>query len=372
MRFRYAKSTPLLKISLLFTFWLGTLQAQVPAYVELMQNPEARFSETQAAFDAYWQGRKVSKGSGWKPYQRWAYYMRSRLTTEGKQLGPVQTLKKYQEYLEAHPPSTNKRSSSTGDWTEVGPTTLPNNLTGQPNGMGRINCITFHPTDANTLFVGAPGGGIWSSGDYGSTWNSLNNGLTRLGVSSIVIHPTQPDTIFIGTGDRDAGDAPGYGVWWSEDGGATWNPRNNGMGNRTVNEILMHPTNFSILIAATSSGIFRTTDGGANWTAVMMGHNVKDIAFKPGDSNYIYACGTNYYRSTNNGASFTQITSGVPSGLYRMALAVSADAPATVYLFAGDATGFNGLYRSTDDGANFTTRSTTPNICGYEVTGGGG
>lgn len=149
----------------------------------------------------------------------------------------------------------------------VGPTALPYNGTTQLNGNGRLNCIAFHPVDPNIIFVGAPSGGVWKTTDNGVTWRELSSGLIRLGVSSIVIHPTNPDIIYIGTGDRDAGDAPGYGVWRSTDGGQSWTARNTGMGNVTVNEVMMDPTNSNRLIAAASNGrIYRTTDGGANWS----------------------------------------------------------------------------------------------------------
>lgn len=364
-------STKLLPIFLLCLSSLR-VSAQEPEWVQKMLDPNVRFAETKAAFDAAWEGKAVTKGSGWKPYQRWAWYMEHRLTEDGFQSGPTQTLQHFQQYIEAHPREAGKRNGGTGSWTELGPVTMPANGTGQPNGMGRVNCITFHPTNANTFFVGAPGGGIWKTTDYGANWASLNNGLTRLGVSSIVIHPTNVDTLYIGTGDRDAGDSPGYGVWWTTDGGATWTARNTGMGNRTVNEILMDPGNPNILLAITNNVIYRSTDAGANWTTVFSGHNCKDIVFKPGDPNYVYASGTNLYRSIDNGVSWTQITAGVPSGVYRMALAVSANNANYVYLFVGDAGGFNGLYRSTDSGANFSTQSTTPNICGYDLGGGAG
>src|SRR5690606_22784376 len=76
--------------------------------------------------------------------------------------------------------------------------------------------------------------------------------------------------------------------------------------------------------------------------------------------------------STDGGNTFNQITNGVPVGAQRIALAVSADQPDWVYLVAGDGNGLMGVYRSTDSGTNFTTRTTTPNLLGYDTTGGTG
>lgn len=346
--------------------------AQSTDWWDMMQDPNAQYEETVAAFEEYWNGRPITKGSGWKPFQRWSYYMESRVAPDGSQIAPQQTLEEFEAYVRTHVDRSRRDNLANGNWTEVGPSNLPINGTGQPNGLGRTTCLAFHPTDANTIFVGAPAGGIWKSTDYGTTWTSLNNGLTRLGVSSIIVHPTTPNTIWIGTGDRDGGDAPGYGVWKSIDGGNTWAASNTGMGNRTVNEILIDPGNPDILIAATNNRMYRSVDGGANWTQTLTGANLKDIAFKPGSSSCIYASGTVVYRSLDNGITWTQMTNGVPTGVQRMALAVSEDDPDRVYIFAGDGGGLEGYYLSTDSATSFTQQATTPNLCGYAATGGTG
>ena len=337
----------------------------------MIGDPSYNFFEIQASFYSEFGDRIGEKGSGWKQFKRWEYYYESRVDEIGNFPQPGSVLIEMNRYFTEHPLFENNRGVD--NWTELGPISKPANGTGQPNGNGRLTAIAFHPTDPNTLYVGAPAGGFWKSTDNGASWAKSVTGLTRLGVSSIVVHPLNPDIIFIGTGDRDAGDAPGYGVWKSIDGGATWAASNTGMGNRTVYEILMDPTDSDILIAATNSRIYRSTDGGLNWTAQYTGgENFKDIAFKPGDSNTMYAASNDYYMSTDNGVSWSQVTSGVPASTQRMALAVSADEPTWVYLLAGNSSGLVGVYRSTDSGLNFSTRTTTPNIFGWGTTGGTG
>ncbi|NNF34714.1 MAG: hypothetical protein HKN68_11420 [Saprospiraceae bacterium] len=343
-------------------------------WVEMMQDPDAQFEETVAAFEKWWGNRDVknTKGTGYKQFQRWRHFMESRVSEDGRQSGQLRTLVEFHDYYRGK--NLNNRSSAvTAQWSEVGPVNLPFNGTGQPNGVGRVSAIAFHPTETNTILVGSPAGGFIESNDYGNTWTNKSNALTRLGVSSIVVHPTNTNTIFIGTGDRDGGDAPGRGVWRSTDGGDNWHQWNSGMGNRTVYEILMHPGNPDIMIASANGRIYRTIDGGANWTATYSGvENFKDIAFKPGDPNIIYASSNDYFRSTDNGSSWTQITSGVPTGSSRIAIAVSPDNPEYVYLFAGTNSSFKGLYRSTNSGFSFTQRSNSPNILGYDTNGGSG
>lgn len=348
------------------------LQSQ-QTWQEQIGDPNANFYNIQAEAEAYYQNIPMDKrkGTGWKQYKRWEYYHEQRVDEQGNFPKPGYLLREMDQYYKSH---KNPRTYAvgSGNWTALGPIAKPLNGTGQPNGNGRLLCIAFHPTDVNTIFVGAPAGGFWKSTDNGSTWTQYVAGMTRLGISSIVVHPTTPNIIYIGTGDRDGGDVGGYGVWRSTDGGLTWAPHNTGMGNRTVNELIMHPSNPNIMLAATSNNrVYRTTNGGTNWTFTGIGTNPKDIAFKPGDPNIVYAAGAQFYQSTDNGQTFTQITAGLPAAT-RMAIGVSANQPDWVYVFAGGATGtgsFRGIYRSTDSGLNFSTRTTTPNIMGYSTTG---
>ncbi|GAB5416837.1 MAG: T9SS type A sorting domain-containing protein [Crocinitomicaceae bacterium] len=336
----------------------------------MILNEHPNFAEIQASFYAEFGDSIGPKGSGWKQFKRWEYYWENRLDENGNIPDPTERFEIFQAYKELQM-NQGKYAAGTGNWTELGPISLPANGTGQPNGLGRLTCIAFHPTDPNTLFVGAASGGFWKSTDNGATWAKSITGMTRLGVSSIVVHPTNPNIIYIGTGDRDGGDAPGYGVWRSTDGGATWASYNSGMGNRTVYEILMDPTNSNRLIASTNgSRVYRSTDGGATWTFSGAGTNAKDIAFKPGDPNTIYAGGTQFSVSTDGGVSFA-VNGTIPTES-RYAIGVSADQPNYVYLIGGDGGGLTGIHQSTDSGVTFTTQATTPNLLGYGTTGGTG
>ena len=69
-------------------------------------------------------------------------------------------------------------------WTQVGPNNVPLVANGTKRGIGRLNTIAFHPTDANIIYVGAPAGGFWQSVTGGQTWMpTTTDFLTNLGVS---------------------------------------------------------------------------------------------------------------------------------------------------------------------------------------------
>lgn len=262
---------------------------------------------------------------------------------------------------------------TTGNWVELGPRKLSGNRTSQPNGLGRINSLAFHPNDSNIIMAGAPAGGLWITKDRGATWTSNTDTLPTLGVSSIVIDPFDPDTIYLGTGDRDAGDSYGLGILRSVDGGQTWSAAKTGMGDRIVGRLIADPNNKGVLLAATNAGIYRSTNHGNNWTRVATG-NFKEIVMNPHNSNYIYAATystARYYLSTNNGTSFTQVTSGLPTGKRRMVIGVTEDDSNFVYVLVTNQRTYEGIYLSTDKGSNFTRMSNTPNIMDYSANGSG-
>ncbi|MCX6243706.1 MAG: BACON domain-containing carbohydrate-binding protein [Bacteroidetes bacterium] len=340
--------------------------AHYPYWISMMQDPNAPFHATQSAFEKYWAGRSDYKGNGWKVFKRWEYIHQDMVQQNGKLPDPASELQEYNRYMQSH-----SMISPGGNWSVVGPVSLPANSTNQPNGLGRINCVGFDPVSANTIYTGSPSGGFWKSTDAGATWTVLITNLPTLGVSSILVHPTNTNQILIGTGDRDAGDAPGMGVYKSTDGGTTWSVSNSGMGNLTVGMMIRHPSDPNMILAATAGGIYKSTDGGATWARKSANtNNYKDIKFKPGDPTIVYATENGkFYRSTNTGDSWTQITSGVITG-NRLVIGVSPNQPATVYLLMTNGV-FAGLLRSTDSGLNFTTQSTTPNIMDYACDGSG-
>jgi uncharacterized protein (TIGR02145 family) len=325
--------------------------ANYPYWVQMMQDPHMNFDATQSAFNKYWQNRTVTKGDGWKVFKRWEYINEPRIQPDGK-LPEADYLKnQYDLYHQTH-----QQKSPNGGWSMLGP------VGGQISGIGRVNTIGFHPNNANIMYAGAPSGGFWKTNDGGGNWTNLCENLPTLGVSAILVNPINPDIIWIGTGDRDGGAAPGMGVYKSPDGGMTWVASNIGMGNKTVGMLQLNPLNSDMILAATSSGIFKSIDGGANWTLKSSNaNNYKDIQFKPGDPTIAYATeGGKFYRSTNTGDSWTQIS--LPMSGLRLVIGVSPSNPTYVYVVQTNNSVFTGLLRSCDGGLTFTIKSTAPNI----------
>ena len=351
-----------------------SITAPAQEWVRMMEDPDANFYDIQREFNAYWEGKTVEKGRGWKQFKRWEYFMEPRVFPSGKLPAPDQSAQAFRAYMRSYRAGAAAQQTDYSDWTPLGPSSWQNSGSGYNPGIGRINCSAVDPFDSNIIYVGAPSGGLWNSTDGGSSWQTPTDQLTVLGVTSVAIDPSNPATIYIATGDGDAGDTYSIGVLKSTDGGATWNET--GLNweitqTRRISKLLIHPDNSDILLAATSNGIYRSTNAGQNWSNSRSG-NFKDIEFKPNDASIVYAAGTSFLRSADNGISFSSV-SGTPSSgaVNRLAIAVTPANPEYVYLLAGrnSDSGFYGLYHSANSGLNFSQRSNSPNILGYAPDG---
>lgn len=339
----------------------------VPYWISMMRD-QADFFRTAAAFDAYFQDREQQRGNGWKPFNRWAYLTELMLEPDGRRPPPDRTFNVVRAYRARR---AGQPRTATGSWTSLGPHQQPSLVgTSQPIGVGRVNALAFDPNKSSVVYAGTPAGGLWRTQDNGASWDPLTDDLPRLGVSSIVVDPSDSKILFIGTGDRDAFDTPGIGVMRSSDGGANWSPRNNGMGAVMVNGLIMNPSDRLTLLAATSDGVYKTTDGGDSW-ARKWGQKTfcTEILFKPGDPSTVYMSVTGtVYRSSDMGDTW-KIPNGMPAGSSRVALAVTPAKPEYLYCLTTPGEGFGGVYRSEDSGNTFQLRADRPNLLGWETDG---
>jgi hypothetical protein len=290
----------------------------------------------------------------------------------------------------ANAPDDGGPDAPFGDWSIVGPTAEGTTVTGDIKGLGRMDRIAFHPTDANTIYVGAPSGNLWKTTNGGTTWASVTDGLPSPGIAGVAVSPTNGNVVYILTGDGDSY-TPGYfvfdfgssrpsiGVFKSTDGGLTWakmGPLYTGSDDYEGHRLTVSPTNGNYLLATTSQGVYRTIDGGTSWTQVKTGEHW-DVEFKPGNDSVVYCTsGTSIFYSNNGGRTGTWNTSTTDFSVAlarRIELAVSANNPNYVYALCGAAGSgtFTGLFRSVNSGVDFTRRTNTPNILNSSTTGAG-
>jgi hypothetical protein len=362
---------------------LLSLQFSAQDWVISMQDPQANFYDIRNQFENYWATRdKTEKGKGYKVFKRWENFVERRVYPSGDLSLLATTATNYQAFYDDYQAkqSTAKVIGTAGliasaTWTPIGPMGAISGSAGsQLLKSGRLNFITIDPTNSNNLWVGAPAGGLWKSTNAGTSWTTNTDFLAVHGCSDLAIDPTNTSVMYLATGDGDGGDTRSIGVLKSLNGGSTWTTTGLSFGvssNVLIRRLLINPSNTQILMAATSQGIYRTTNGGTNWTQITT-NSTHDLEFKPGDPNTVYASGSSFRLSTNGGASFTLISSGITTtGVNRMAIAVTSNDPTYVYVLASNSSnsGFYGLYRSTNSGTSFSLMSSSPNLLGWSSTG---
>lgn len=338
-----------------------------------LKNPSSplKFQDIVSAGNSYWEDKdKYAKGSGYKLFKRWEYYWQHFADEKGY-LPTAQQLFETWENIKKNN-STKNPQTDLSNWISMGPTTFANQSHNSAN-IGRINVIAKDPNNSNVLYAGAPAGSLWKSTDSGSTWTSLIDDFPQIGVSAIAIDPNNSNIIYIATGDDDNVDTSGRGVWKSVDGGINWAPTGIGPSGSPsrMYELYIHPTNSNVLWLASNAGLFKTTNGGANWAQKLSG-NIRDMKLKPGDPNTIYAVTSNkFFKSTDAGENFTEKTTPWPANTSRLAIDVTQANNSVVYLLsshpyynAGNANNYayEGLYKSSDSGENFTKTINSFNI----------
>jgi len=132
--------------------------------------------------------------------------------------------------------------------------------------------------------------------------------------------------------------------------------------------VARYPTNSDIIFASSQdAGLYRTTDGGATWAEPFASSRSYDVEFKPGDVNTVYASGLGVFKSTDGGANFSAI--GSFSAQPKM-MGVSPDDPEVLYVVEADGGSFGELYRSNNSGGSFTGLGhTNRNYFGYDTAG---
>ncbi|MBL8086443.1 MAG: hypothetical protein JNM85_00025 [Chthonomonas sp.] len=244
------------------------------------------------------------------------------------------------------------RSTDAGaTWTLLGNSTF--------NGQ-RINEINVNPTNTSNWVVSSDQG-IWTTTNSGATFTKRLSGTA----SALVRDPSTPGTMYSALG-YPFGGAPSNGVYKSTDSGVTWVLQSAGMATGAAAgriELAISPSNPQTLYATISDpssylndGVYRTTNGGTNWTLMgtptsPYGQGWYDlcIAVDPTNANRIYVGDVNMSRSDNGGATYT----GLNMGHTDMHSIVFTPGTATVWVGQD-----SGLYRSTNQGASWTTFNT--------------
>jgi len=238
-------------------------------------------------------------------------------------------------------------------WTALGPAPVAD---GSNHSTGRISTIAADPTDANTIYIGTAGGGVWKT-TSGVHWDPLTDTQDTLYMGALALAPSDPQIIYAGTGEANYGPSKialrrenvfaGKGILKSTDGGATWALLGSDVFyRRTISRIVVDPNDADTVYAAVgfkafdglpgNTGIWKSTDGGQSWNLMVSGipqftgdDAVSDLAMDPQDPQHLYAAvgnpngaQANGVYQTFDGAADWTVAGNFPTGALDFAILV--------------------------------------------------
>jgi photosystem II stability/assembly factor-like uncharacterized protein len=191
---------------------------------------------------------------------------------------------------------------------------------------GRVVAVAGDYADPNTFYFGACAGGVWKTTDAGTYWENVSDGFFKTSaVGALAVAPSDSNVIYAGMGETTIriDVSHGDGVYRSTDAGRTW--AHVGLADtRHIGKIRIDPHNPEIVYVAAlghafgpndERGVFKSTDGGANWRKVLFKSDkagAVDLTLDETNPRILYAAIWEAYRS------FWQISSGGPdSGLWQ-------------------------------------------------------
>jgi photosystem II stability/assembly factor-like uncharacterized protein len=217
-----------------------------------------------------------------------------------------------------------------------------NNISDGQFKMGSVGAIGVAESDPNVIYVGmgehairgvmtSHGDGVYKSTDAGQTWVHVGLEKTKH-ISDVIVHPKNPDVVFVSAQGAAHGPNEDRGIYKTIDGGKTWTKtlyvdENTGASGLSVdmnNPRIMYAamwehTRFpwQVKSGGKGSGLYKSTDGGDNWTKLKAG--LPEVMGKAGisvsraNSNVVYANieaeKSGVYKSINGGKSWSLVNS---------------------------------------------------------------
>lgn len=193
---------------------------------------------------------------------------------------------------------------------------------------GRTRAIIFDPAD-NThkaVIAGGVTGGFWKNPDItnpASSWTKVSDFYDNLAITAIAVDPNTPTTMYAGTGEAYSTSVQGLGVFKSTDGGNNWTRLANTIDYKYISDVVVRNEGGTSVIYVGSNedfvanlglisnpyagkdGLFRSTDGGATWSAAsILPNNTNNRPYQVDDIE-IDASG-NLWVATGRNAFFDQ------------------------------------------------------------------
>jgi len=260
---------------------------------------------------------------------------------------------------------------------------------------GRTRAACGVPTQPNVFYMAQVNGGVWKSDDYGRTWNPLFDKEPTQSIGAIAVAPSDPNIVYVsgGEGLHRPDLSVGNGMYKSTDAGETWTH----LGLHDAQQIpalAVDPRDSSKVFAAVlghpygpseERGLYLSTDGGESWKKVLgkdENTGASDVELDPSNPDVVYASlwevregpwedgnefngsGGGLFKSTDGGATWHQLTNGLPKDLSQIYIAIAPSDPRRLYATLSTASGKLSVYRSDDGGENWAQATDDPRASG--------
>jgi photosystem II stability/assembly factor-like uncharacterized protein len=285
------------------------------------------------------------------------------------------------------PKGEEKKEEKKGGMTADTFAGLKFRLIGPAVASGRVTSVAVNPKNKFEYYVGVASGGVWKTVNDGTTWTPVFDNEKSYSIGWVTLDPNDPSVVWVGAGESNSQRSVGYGdgIYWSDDGGKNW--QNLGLKkSEHIGRVVVDPRDSKVVYVAAEGplwgpagdrGLYKTTDGGKNWKAVLTiseNTGVADVAIDPSNPEIVYATAyqrrrhvftlidggpeSAIYKSTDAGATWNKLKSGLPKeDMGRIGLAVSPADPNAVYATIEAADGKGGIFRSSDKGATWEKRN---------------
>lgn len=273
----------------------------LPNWVKLLYSENPNANEIAEAYEQFYATNEFEKNQYTQYYKRWLRESALYIDENGFVNPPSVEL---QNQLDAkYKALLNSRPGGGAQWEEIGPWEYDHYATmsagTQSPGAAHVYTVEQSASNPDVVYAGTANAGLWKSTDKGLSWNSATADLLIRGVYSIEIDHSDENTVYF----EGAGK-----IWKTTNGGTSFIETGSGQDFDWVRDIRMSPANSQVVLAAANTGLYRTDDGGANWTTISTGHYL-ELEFHPTNSDIVYAVKTisgrtEFYKSVDGGLTF--------------------------------------------------------------------
>jgi photosystem II stability/assembly factor-like uncharacterized protein len=231
------------------------------------------------------------------------------------------------------------------------------------NSFSPVRALAFSPDSPRVLYAAAAnaeGTGVFISRNAGGSWRSSSRGLSALSADAFAVDPRNPNTFWLGSSGN---------LYRSLDRGASWlrlHPAGaclHAYPIRFALDATRSSTVSFISYGGQESQVCQTRNGGYSWDPVLAPHTeLYDLEVDPLTPRTLYATGRGIWRSTDGGATWSQL-GGEPAQREIYLLLISPSHPSTWYA----ATSIPGtqayvLLRSSDGGLSWSHFGLPPDL----------